>query len=135
VKNLATCKPTEFLRQTNRIRKYVAQWLDMTGILDIRKDMPEVDKNASEEEKVQAIREQARKNISRMFDAILDEHPTETMTMLGLLCFVEPDDIDNYPIKDYLAAFTEILDSDEVIDFFTALLGTVSKLGLTLSNR
>jgi hypothetical protein len=107
----------------------------MTGILDIRKDMPEVDKNASEEEKVQAIREQARKNISRMFDAILDEHPTETMTMLGLLCFVEPDDIDNYPIKDYLAAFTEILNSDEVIDFFTALLGTVNKLGLTLSNR
>ena len=135
MKNLANCKPTEFLRQTNRIRKYVAQWLDMTGILDIRKDMPEVDKNAPEEEKVQAIREQARKNISRMFDAILDEHPTETMTMLGLLCFVEPDDIDNYPIKDYLAAFTEILDSDEVIDFFTALLGTVSKLGLTLSKR
>lgn len=135
MKNLATCKPTEFLRQTNRIRKYVAQWLDMTGILDIRKDMPEVDKNASEEEKVKAIREQARKNISRMFDAILDDHPTETMTLLGLLCFVEPDDIDNYPVKDYLAAFTDILNSDEVIDFFTALLGTVSKLGSTLSKR
>lgn len=135
MKNLANCKPTEFLRQTNRIRKYVAQWLDMTGILDIRKDMPEVDKNASEEEKVQAIREQARKNISRMFDAILDDHPTETMTLLGLLCFVEPDDVDNYPVKDYLAAFTDILNSDEVIDFFTALLGTVSKLGSTLSKR
>lgn len=135
MKNLANCKPTEFLRQTNRIRKYVAQWLDMTGILDIRKDMPEVDKNASEEEKVKAIREQARKNISRMFDAILDDHPTETMTLLGLLCFVEPDDIDNYPVKDYLAAFTDILNSDEVIDFFTALLGTVSKLGSTLSKR
>lgn len=135
MKNLANCKPTEFLRQTNRIRKYVAQWLDMTGILDIRKDMPEVDKNTSEEEKVKAIREQARKNISRMFDAILDDHPTETMTLLGLLCFVEPDDIDNYPVKDYLAAFTDILNSDEVIDFFTALLGTVSKLGSTLSKR
>ena len=47
MKNLANCKPTEFLRQTNRIRKYVAQWLDMTGILDIRKDMPEVDKTVS----------------------------------------------------------------------------------------
>ena len=30
MKNLANCKPSEFLRQTNKIRHYVQKWMDIT---------------------------------------------------------------------------------------------------------
>ena len=36
MKNLANCTPREFLRQTNRIRKAAARWLERTDALAIR---------------------------------------------------------------------------------------------------
>ena len=36
-KNLVTCKPTEFLKQTNRIRKSAEKWMKATNVLEIRK--------------------------------------------------------------------------------------------------
>ena len=34
------------------------------------------------------MQEQAGKNLSAMFDVVMDEHPDETVELLGLLCFV-----------------------------------------------
>lgn len=34
MKNLSNCKPSEFLRQTARIRKSVAKWLEVTDLID-----------------------------------------------------------------------------------------------------
>lgn len=131
LKTLATCKPSEFLRQTNRIKKSVEKWLTDTDILNIRKRLPALEivpKDASEEDRKaifernkKVSEEQAKKNISAMLDAILEDHPDETLELLGLCCFVEPEDIDNHPMSAYLTAFNSLINDEAVISFFTSL--------------
>lgn len=136
MKTLANCKPTEFLKQTNRIKKSVERWLTDTDILNIRKatvepakilpDMGEKEKKAAFED-FRARREaKVRENLSRILDAVLDEHPDETLEVLALVCFVEPEDVDNHTMSDYLAAITEMLADESVMGFFTLL----ARLGL-----
>jgi hypothetical protein len=131
LKTLVTCKPTEFLKQTNRIKKSVEKWLTDTDILNIRKRMPALEPmpiGATDEERKAVFarnkrlaEDQAKKNVSAMLDAILEEHPEETLELLGLCCFVEPDHIDDYKVSDYLNAFNSIISDRAVIDFFISL--------------
>ena len=41
MKNLANCKPSEFLAQTFKIKKSVQEWLDVTKLMEIRKNQPD----------------------------------------------------------------------------------------------
>lgn len=131
LKTLVTCKPSEFLRQTNRIKKAVEKWLKDTDIMNIRKRLPSLEvvaMNATDEERREIAarnkkltEEQARKNVSAMLDAILEEHPQETLELLGLCCFIEPEHVDDYKVTDYLDAFNSIINDKAVIDFFISL--------------
>ena len=131
LKTLVTCKPSEFLRQTNRIKKAVEKWLKDTDVMNIRKRLPSLEVvalNATDEERREIAarnkklsEEQAKKNLSAMLDAILEEHPQETLELLGLCCFVEPSEVDNYKVTDYLNAFNSIINDKAVIDFFISL--------------
>lgn len=121
-KTLANCKPSEFLRQTNRLRKSVEKWLTATDIMNLRKKMPEIKDGATEAEKKTAIAEQVRKNMSAMLDTILDEHPDETLELLALMCFVEPENVDDYPISEYLVAISDLIEDEAVISFFSSLV-------------
>jgi len=131
MKSLAKCTPREFLKQTNKIRKSVEKWLTATDIMNIRKTLPELEKidDDADEETTRKIarrnaakrREQSRKNLSRILDAIMDEHPDETLDLLAMVCFVEPEDVDNHPVDEYLAAISEMLDNEAVMSFFTSL--------------
>lgn len=137
LKTLATCKPSEFLRQTNRIKKSVEKWLTDTDIMNIRKRLPALEVvplEASVEERAEitgrnkkAKEDQAKKNISAMLDAILDEHPEETLEILALCCFVEPENVDDYSVGTYLEAFNSLINDKAVIDFFTSLASLVAK--------
>ena len=40
MKTIANCKPSEFLKQTNRLRKVVERWMKDTDIINIRKRIP-----------------------------------------------------------------------------------------------
>jgi hypothetical protein len=136
MKNLATCGPREFLKQTSRIRKSAEKWLKATDLVNIRKNMPTLDEapaDADEETKLvvmaenrRKLKEQSKKNLTKMLDAILDEHPDETLELLALACFVEPKDVDNHPVEEYLSAITEMISNEAVIGFFTSL----QRLGL-----
>lgn len=128
LKTLANCSPREFLAQTNKIRKVTADWLDKTRILEIRQTKPEITDGMTEEESIEARRQQAKKNIMKMLDAMLDEYPDETANILGLVCFIEPEDLDNYKMSDILKAATELISNPDVIDFFISLarLGRMS---------
>lgn len=121
MKNLANCKPSEFLAQTNKIRKAVSKWLTVTDIMNIRKNMPELPEEISEEDRKKAMAEQAKENLSAMLDAILDEHPEETLELIALLCFVEPEDVDKHPVGEYITAINELLNDQTTISFFTSL--------------
>lgn len=139
LKTLASCKPSEFLKQTNRIRKSVENWLEVTKIMETRSKKPELEvvpEGASEEEKAEiilrnkkALQKQSKKNIMQMLDAIMDEHPDETLELLALCCFVEPENIDDYPVSTYLNAFTELIEDKTVWNFFTSLGKLVGTLG------
>lgn len=131
LKTLVSCKPSEFLRQTNKIKKSVEKWLTDTDILNIRKRMPALEAvpiSATEEERKaiaernkKLTSEQVKKNLSAMLDAILEEHPEETMEILALCCFVEPDHVDDYKVADYLTALNSLISDKVVLDFFTSL--------------
>ena len=122
MKTLANCKPSEFLIQTSKIRKAVFKWLTLTDVLNIRKRRPNIDPDLSDEEKNRLISDQIRKNLSDMFDSILDEHPMETLELMALLCFIDPKEADDHPIGDYLRAISEMISDEAVTDFFVSLV-------------
>ncbi len=122
MKNLANCKPSEFFAQTNKIRKSVNKWLTETDIINIRRRMPIIPDDASEEDRRKALREQAEENFNSILDAIFDEHPMETLELLALLCFVEPKDVDKYEISEYSSAIAELIGDENVINFFMSLM-------------
>ena len=136
MKNLANCKPSEFLKQTNRIRKSVEKWLNVTDVMSIRRrkpeGMPEVQAGMSQDE-VDAVREkqrqmmseQAQRNLKDMLDSMLDNHPDETLEVLALCCFVEPENVDDHTVSDYLLSINELLADEAVRDFFTFLMQLV----------
>lgn len=122
MKNLANCKPTEFLVQTNKIRKYAEKWLTVTGIPDIRKNVPPVKEGQTKEERKKELEEAAKENLRKILDAIMEDHPQETVELMGLMCFVEPEDVDNHPMSFYLESVSEILNDEAVLGFFTSLV-------------
>lgn len=141
LKTLSNCKPSEFLQQTNRIKKAVEKWLTITDIMNIRRKAPvfevapadatpEVRTEVAERNK-EAERKQAVANISAILDAILEEHPQETLEVLALCCFIEPQDADNHTVSEYINAFNSLLSDKAVIDFFISLakLGQMNTLG------
>lgn len=133
MKNLANCKPSEFLKQTNRIRKSVEKWLKLTDVMSIRKRMPEnipeVKAGMSQDE-VEAVQkkrqammaDQSQRNLSDIFDAVLDAHPDETLEVLGLCCFVEPENVDDHTVSEYLESLNELIQDENVRGFFTFLM-------------
>lgn len=131
MKNLANCGPREFLRQTAKIRHAVEKWLTLTDIMNLRKRMPDIPKDTPKAEKRQQIAEQARKNLMDMLTAIMEKYPDETVDLLALCCFVEPEDADNHPMSEYLGAFAEMMNDKDVAGFFTSLVRLGHQLGLT----
>ena len=122
MKNLANCKPSEFLSQTNKIRKSVEKWLKLTDIINIRKrmpvGMPEITADLSKDEleavnekRRQMMMEKAKENLSAILDACLDDYPNETYL-----------NVDNYEMKDFLNAALDMIEDETVIRFFTLLM-------------
>lgn len=90
--------------------------------MNIRNKKPVIKEGATEEEKKKAEIEQAKKNLSEILDMVLDKHPDETLEVLALVCFVDPKDVDSYPVSEYLKTFYELLENEAVIGFFTSLV-------------
>ncbi len=127
MKTLANCTPVEFLRQTNKIRHAAADLLGAAGIAEIRKRMPSLTGGESEGEKEAALKKQGAKNFSDILDALLDVNAEGTAALLGMMCFQEPDDMENATGMEYLEAGLELLKSKPVMDFLLMLAGSVPK--------
>lgn len=132
LKNLATCKPSEFLRQTNLIRHKVSDWLTLTDIMNIRKRQPVLSDDMTEEQKREAVKKQTNANFNAILDSILDDHPDETLEILALVSFVDPKDVDKYTIGEYLASINELLNDEDVVGFFTSLIELGQRFGSEL---
>ena len=118
-KTMANCSTVEFLRQSNKIRHAVAEYLDYTKVLDIRKNKPKFTDGMTDDEKKAAIKAQARKNISDMLDNALEENAEATVRILALFCFIDDADeaakIEPFDVLD-------VLMSERVLNFFTRLI-------------
>ena len=68
-----------------------------------------------------------------MLDAIMEEHPDETLELLALACFVEPSKVNDHKITEYAANIAEILDDEDVMSFFTSYRSL--RIGNTISTR
>lgn len=132
MKNLANCTSIEFLVQCNKIRKQVETWLKDTKILEIRKNTCELlpikeNMNPAQKELVEAENEkraqaQARKNISDMLDAALEENAEKTFELLALMCFLTPEEAKDTKPFVLLNCFAEMLNDKDVMGFFSSLM-------------
>ncbi len=137
MKNLATCKPSEFLKQTLRIKRLVEKWLTSEDIAEIRKRLPKKEailQTMTKEEQGEimlrnqkAQQSQMMKNFMDILDIMLDKKFDETLAVIALSCFVEPENVDDYEIDDYLGCISDMLESRNVIRFFAS----VAHLGQT----
>ena len=128
IKSLANCKPSEFIKQTNAIRHYVEKWLKDIKFADIRKHLPDIPEDATDEEKTELIREQNYKNFSEMLDSALEEHTEETLGILAMCSFIPVEESDEQSMEYYIQVITDLLESETVCRFFISL----AKLGLRL---
>ena len=127
MKNLATCSPSEFFAQTVKVRHSAEGWLTATDILNVRKNLPKIADDATEEERRAAMTEQAKTNALKIFDAVFEQYPEKTMELLALCCFVDPAHIDDHPMDEYFEALMDMFENKAVLRFFTLL----TKLGQT----
>lgn len=137
MKNLANCTPTEFLTQTNKIRKSVHSWLKLTDLMNIRQKRPRLTPLTNEmtdKERAQvildnkeAMKEQARENFSLMLDKMLDDYPEQTLEVIGLINFIDKSELDNYKMVDLMANTLEMLEDEAVMGFFGLLMRLGSK--------
>lgn len=121
MKTLANCTPREFLKQTNKIKNAAKDWLTKTDIQGIRGRLPKIDDGMSKEEKRKAFQDQAMDNAMEILDAVLDKHPDETIKIMCLCCFIEPEDADNHTMSEFLGRIADVLLDDNVASFFVSL--------------
>lgn len=130
IKTLANCKPSEFMKQTNKIKRQVEQWLTDTDIMNIRKKLPTIPEGATEDERKTLLKEQSMKNLSEILDSALEEHTDETLAILALCCFVPVEKADTKSIDFYMTAISDMMESEAVARFFTLLVRLGQKTGM-----
>lgn len=122
MKNLSNCKPSEFLAQTIKIKNLVKDWLDSTKILEIRKNTPKIDPKLSKEERTKKIVDQSLKNWSDMLDKMFVDNAEKTLALIALVNFVDPENVDDHEMGEYLESIGSLLSDSRVISFFTSLV-------------
>ena len=132
MKNLATCKPSEFIAQTSRIREAVAGWLDAIDLQKIRNKKPNYETfpaGATAEQKAEVIqhnaellKKQTADNVNEILDNMLAKHPQETLNVLALCCFVEPANVDDHSMDEYLECIMDMMENKAVLRFFSLLV-------------
>lgn len=139
MKNLATCKPSEFVAQTAKIKGAVANWVEVIDLMAIRATQPPYEAiplDSTPEQRAAIIKkngelqkEQTMKNLNKILDNMLVSHPKETLDVLALCCFVEPERVDDYTIDEYMNCIMEMMQNKSVMNFFSLLaqMQTVAK--------
>ena len=122
MKHLANCTPTEFLTQTVKIKHAAADWLTKTDIATVRKQKPKITDDMTKDEKREVWREYTNNTLSVIFDELAEKHPDETLTLMALMCFVEPDHVNDHTMAEYFEALSEMLGNNAVLGFFIALI-------------
>lgn len=145
MKNLANCKPSEFFKQTLRIKRNVEKWLTSDDIKEIRSrkiDVEEILDTMTPQEQGEVMlrnqkktEEMAMNNFMDILEVMLDKKFDETLAVLALCCFVEPQNVDDYEMDDYLGSIADLISNPNVLRFFVSLAQLGQKNILTVSKK
>lgn len=111
----------EACKQTAKIVEKVAEYVNLIGLNEIRKQMPDLSAATTEEEKENAKTEQGMKNVLEIVNKCLDEHPEQTLEIIGLLIYKTLDEMKD----ENLALFpilVELFGDPNVVNFLLSLL-------------
>lgn len=131
MKNLANCKPSEFFKQTLRIKRNVERWMTSDDIKEIRSrkiDTEDIlDSMTPEEQGEILLRNQKKreemimKNFMDILEILLDKKFEDTLSLLALCCFVEPENVDDHSVDEYLGSMADLISNPNVLRFFVSL--------------
>lgn len=131
MKNLANCKPSEFFKQTLRIKRNVERWMTSDDIKEIRSrkiDTEEILDSMTPEEQGEILlrnekkrEEMIMKNFMDILEILLDKKFEETLSLLALCCFVEPENVDDHDVDEYLGSMADLISNPNVLRFFVSL--------------
>ena len=94
---------------------------EMAGIGEIRKRLPEYKEEDTPEERKAKMKKQGRDNLWAIFDELFGKYPKETTELFGLMCFIEPAEIDNYNGMELTAKCIDMLGDENVATFLVSL--------------
>jgi hypothetical protein len=120
MRTIANLTGPEFLRAINRTRHAVEKLTATTGVLKIRKNLPQFTGDETPEERKEMERAQAKKNLNDMLDSLLETHPEETYECIMALCVRDEGEPEPDGIELVMAAFSLISDK-RVLDFLLQL--------------
>ena len=81
----------------------------------------------SAEEKIEVARELGTENMGEILAIALEKNAEATKELMCLATFTEPKDFNKHKMVEYLAAILEMMNSEEVRDFFTFYLAPMLK--------
>lgn len=125
MKNLANCNPIEFLSQSYKVISPAKELLTEAKVMEILKRKPKYKGNETSEEKESIYREKLKSNINDVLAELMQNKPEQTAKVLGLMCFIEPDDIGNHKGIELLMPAMELLANKEVLDFLFSLISSM----------
>jgi hypothetical protein len=120
MRTIANLTGPEFLRAINRTRHAVEKLMETTGVLKIRKNVPQFTGEETPEERQEMEREQVKKNLNDMLDSLLETHPDATYECIMALCVKDEGEPEPDGIELIMAAFSLISDK-RVLDFLSQL--------------
>lgn len=120
MRTIANLNGPDFLRAINRTRKAVEKLLSVTGVMKIRKNVPNFTGNETPEERAEMERAQVKQNLNDMLDSLLETHPEETYECIMALCVRDEGEPEPDGIELIMAAFSLIGDK-RVLDFLLQL--------------
>lgn len=131
VKTLVNCTPVEFLRQTNKIKYAVEDYLKFTRAKEILRRRPAFTGKETAEEKAEITEKQWKDNINTLSDVILDTYAEQTAELIGLMCFMDKEQVSNTQMITLLFSLLELIQNRQVAAFFQSLLslGQTNTLG------
>lgn len=129
MKSLATCNPSEFFKQTILLSNKIAKWFNDSKIFEIRAKTPKyitASPDSTPEERADIIRKnaeiekkQALENFIELINNMFDANAKETLEILALCCFVEPEHVNDYPMTEYLGCIMDMFEDENVSRFFS----------------
>lgn len=111
----------QFMSALYDVSEELYKLIKLTGLEEVRKKLPDISSDDTEEERQKKIQAQSTANIVEMAKILMKEHPKETISVVQKMIFLEEGE--DYPHGfEMLNLAFKLLTAPEVLDFFTSIM-------------